>query len=152
VVTGGEPLLQADLPDLAGRLRGLGRHVTIETNATLPPPDGLACDLASLSPKLSHARSSPPSSPAAVRDWIDRGSPYQLKFVVADPGDLAEVDELLRAADRDVPPDRILLMPEGTTPETLRARAAWVVDACKARGYRYGMRLQIELFGNVRGT
>ena len=51
VLTGGEPMIAKDLPLLAAELRGFGYHITIETAGTLPP-DGIACDLASLSPKL----------------------------------------------------------------------------------------------------
>jgi len=43
-------------------------------------------------------------------------------------------------------------MPEGITPEVLRARAAWLGELCKASGYRYAPRLHIELYGNQRGT
>jgi 7-carboxy-7-deazaguanine synthase len=43
-------------------------------------------------------------------------------------------------------------MPEGVTPEALRARSAWLSELCKARGYRYAHRLHVELYGNRRGT
>ena len=36
--------------DLVQVLRAAGKHITIETAATVPP-DGIACDLAPLSPK-----------------------------------------------------------------------------------------------------
>ncbi|MEZ6317298.1 MAG: hypothetical protein R3B49_00900 [Phycisphaerales bacterium] len=42
-------------------------------------------------------------------------------------------------------------MPEGiTTPDP--DAVAWVVEACQRRGWRYGHRLHIQLFGNRRGT
>jgi hypothetical protein len=40
--------------ELASALRAAGKHITIETAATIPP-NGIACDLASLSPKLSNS-------------------------------------------------------------------------------------------------
>jgi 7-carboxy-7-deazaguanine synthase len=78
--------------------------------------------------------------------------PFQLKFVVTAAADLAEVDELVAGLGRPVPPDRVFLMPEGVTAEAVRSRGAGLVEACLSRGYRYGNRLHIELFGNTRGT
>jgi 7-carboxy-7-deazaguanine synthase len=43
-------------------------------------------------------------------------------------------------------------MPEGTDPQTLQSRSAWVSDLCKQHGYRYCPRLHIALYGNKRGT
>lgn len=40
----------------------------------------------------------------------------------------------------------------GTTVEALRAKAGWLGELCKVRGYRYAPRLHIELYGNKRGT
>ncbi len=163
VLTGGEPMLAKELPALASALRAAGVHVTIETAATIAP-GGVACDLASLSPKL--ANSAPderlPSAwrerheatrrqPEVIRSWLD-GYDVQFKFVVASPADLDEIDELLAAVGRDIPPHKILLMPEATTLERLRERSAWLGEICKARGHRYAHRLHIELYGNKRGT
>ena len=50
VVTGGEPMLFAELVPLCAALRSQGRHITIETAGTLYLP--VACDLMSISPKL----------------------------------------------------------------------------------------------------
>ena len=163
VLTGGEPMIARDISDLADEIKKLGHHLTIETAATVAP-EGIACDLASLSPQLLN--SAPDSrlgtawrrkhealrwQPAVVRAWID-AYPYQLKFVVAQPGDLAEIESMLAALERDIPPSRVLLMPEGTTVEAIRAKSAWLSEACKARGYRYAHRLHLELYGNKRGT
>src|SRR6186997_1453110 len=43
VVTGGEPMIAKGMPELLAALRADGRHLTIETAATIPP-DGVACD------------------------------------------------------------------------------------------------------------
>src|SRR6185312_1651951 len=51
VLTGGEPMIAPGIRDLAAALKELGYHLTIETAATVGP-EGIACDLASLSPKL----------------------------------------------------------------------------------------------------
>lgn len=163
VLTGGEPMIAKDIRILADEIKKLGLHITIETAATIPP-DGIACDLASLSPKLLNSAPDERLSaawrkkheqlrwqPNVVRAWID-GYTYQFKFVVAHPTDIAEMEGMLASLGRDIPRHRVLLMPEGTTLETIRARAGWLSELCKARGYRYAHRLHIELYGNKRGT
>ncbi|HVU25564.1 MAG TPA: 7-carboxy-7-deazaguanine synthase QueE [Opitutus sp.] len=163
VLTGGEPMIAKGIHELADGVRKLGHHITIETAATVAP-EGIACDLASLSPKLLNSAPDGRAStawrkkhealrwqPAVVRAWID-AYVYQLKFVVAQPADVDEIEGMLASLDREVPRHRVLLMPEGTTVEAIRARAGWLADLCKARGYRYAPRLQIELYGNRRGT
>jgi 7-carboxy-7-deazaguanine synthase len=164
VLTGGEPMIARDIHALAAALRGAGKHITIETAATVEP-GGIACDLASLSPKLSNA--SPALSeagafwaarhaalrfrPEIIRSWIQT-YPFQLKFVVMGEEDLAEIESLLGRVGVEVPAHRVLLMPEGTSAEQLHRRAGRIVAVCKDRGYRYCPRLHIDLFGNVRGT
>lgn len=171
VLTGGEPMM---FPQLAALSRGLseaGMHITIETAGTIPPADGLVCDLMSISPKL--ANSTP--SEAQCREggieltWSARHeerrinlpalqalldahpSPHhQLKFVVATDADLPEIEALL-ASLRGWQPSDILLMPEGVTSPTPERRDA-VIRACLSRGWRYCHRLHIELFGHTRGT
>lgn len=163
VLTGGEPMIAKDIRLLAAELKKLDYHLTIETAATIAP-EGIACDLASLSPKLLN--SAPDErlgvawrkkheqlrwQPNVVREWIDH-YPYQFKFVVSQPSDLSEIEGMLTSLGRDIPRERVLLMPEGTTLETIRSRAGWLGELCKARGYRYAHRLHIELYGNKRGT
>lgn len=163
VVTGGEPLVARDIHALCQTLRDHGYHITIETAGTIPP-SGIACDLASVSPKLAH--STPPASQFgqpwvqrhesrrlsldSLRSWI-RDYRYQLKFVVAQSADLEEIELLL---DRlgGIPPSCVQLMPEGTTPESLRAKAPWLAEQCLRKGYRFCDRLHIHLFGNTPGT
>jgi len=164
VLTGGEPMIAKEIRELAAELKLLGYHITIETAATVAP-EGIACDLASLSPKLLNSAPSGTQhaawrkkheatrwQPAMVRAWLEGGYDYQFKFVVAQPGDLDELAGMLTSLKRDIPRDKVMLMPEGITQEVLRARAGWLSDLCKTRGYRYAPRLQIELYGNKRGT
>ena len=51
VVTGGEPMIAPEIVPLTERLRALGLHITVETAGTVFQP--VACDLMSISPKLS---------------------------------------------------------------------------------------------------
>lgn len=163
VLTGGEPMIAPDIHELAYQLQELGYHLTIETAATVPP-QGIACDLASLSPKLAH--SAPDArlddtwrkkhetlrwQPAVVASWLTMPD-YQLKFVVGTESDVAEVETMLRETGCSIPRHKVLLMPEGVTVEALRAKAGWLGELCKARGYRFAPRLHVELYGNKRGT
>lgn len=163
VLTGGEPMIAKDVHALAAELKATGRHLTIETAATVAP-DGIACDLASLSPKLLNSAPDPLAhaawrrkhestrwQPDVVRAWVDRYA-YQFKFVVARPEDVDELEYMLTALHREIPRHKVLLMPEATSLERMRERAAWLGELCKARGYRYAHRLHIELYGNRRGT
>jgi 7-carboxy-7-deazaguanine synthase len=160
VVTGGEPLIAPGIEELCAGLRARGYHITVETAATVFKP--IACDLASLSPKLS---SSTPWQrdggrfaghheqarlrPDVLRAFLERYD-CQLKFVIDRPGDIDEVLELLGRLP-PVDPASVLLMPQGVTPEELRERGGWVVEACKKHGFRYCPRLHIDLYGNRRG-
>jgi len=178
VLTGGEPMIAPDLPVLAAALRKAGKHITIETAATIPP-GGIACDLASLSPKLSNSTPPPERDPAwakkheatrlqpaVISDWI-RNYAFQLKFVVSGEPDIQEIKDLLSRLETFVAPPRqrvrgeegppvpfhrVLLMPEGVEAKTLASRASWLVEACKREGFRFCPRLHIELFGHTRGT
>ncbi len=163
VLTGGEPMIAKEIRELAAAIKAIGRHITIETAATVAPA-GIACDLASLSPKLLNSAPDPQQhlawrrkheatrwQPDVVRAWVD-AYPYQFKFVIARPEDVDEMEHMLAALRREVPRHKVLLMPEGTTMDKIRTRATWLADLCKERGYRYAHRLHIELYGNKRGT
>ena len=53
VVTGGEPMIMPEIRELCATLRERGKHITIETAATVF--ESVAVDLASMSPKLSNS-------------------------------------------------------------------------------------------------
>ena len=163
VLTGGEPMIAKEIRALAAELKKIGRHITIETAATVAP-EGIACDLASLSPKLLNSAPDPVEhsawrkkheatrwQPEVVRAWIDAYA-YQFKFVVARPEDIEEMEHMLAALHREIPRHKVLLMPEATSLEKMRSRSGWLGELCKARGYRYAHRLHLELYGNQRGT
>lgn len=163
VLTGGEPMIAKGIHDLATALKSAGKHVTIETAATVPP-NGIACDLASLSPKMSNSTPTMEQAGAwherhentrqradVVVEWI-RDYSFQLKFVISSATDLNEVQMLISALSVKVPPQKVLLMPQGITPAEIATRTAWLIDVCKAHGYRYCARLHIDLFGNTPGT
>jgi 7-carboxy-7-deazaguanine synthase len=156
VVTGGEPMIAREIVDLTRGLRERGRHITIETAGTVFAP--VACDLMSISPKLAN------STPAG--EWQDRHDrlrvqpevvrrlmaeyDYQLKFVIAQPEDMAEVRELVHVFSADAA--KVVLMPEGIDSGVLRERSVWLAEICKSEGFRFSPRLHVELWGNRRGV
>lgn len=161
VVTGGEPMMFAELIPLCERLRSAGRHVTVETAGTLYLP--VDCQLMSISPKLSgstppvvesphwarrHERSR--HRPEVVRRLMAENT-YQLKFVVDTEADLPEIEEYLGLLG-DFDRERVLLMPQGIEIDQLDERAEWLRPYCRQRGYTFCPRKQIEWYGAVRGT
>lgn len=161
VITGGEPMLFAELIPLCQRLRARGRHVTIETAGTLHLP--VECDLMSVSPKFASSAPDPQDQPKWRRRHLrERSKPailrrlladydYQLKFVVDGEQDVAE----LRAFLREFPgleSHRILLMPQGRTAGEVAERGQWIEPLCRREGWRYCPRRQLEWFGPVRRT
>ena len=164
VLTGGEPMIARGIKELAAALRAEGQHITIETAGTVSP-EGIACDLASLSPKLSNSTPSPNEidqawierheqtrlRPEILRAWLEAGN-YQLKFVYTQASDLDEIDALIEFIGIPVPASKVLLMPEGTDEAHIASRQMELVSLCTKRGNRYCDRLHIRLFGNTKGT
>jgi 7-carboxy-7-deazaguanine synthase len=161
VITGGEPFLTRELPELTARLKADGAHITIETAATIFTP--VRCDLMSMSPKL--ANSTPWKRAggkfaamhgqrrldfAVIQKFID-GHDYQLKFVLDQKKDALEVQRLLTRL-KNVDSSRVLLMAQAQTKKQLREKGRWIIELCKSKGFGYSPRLHIELFGNRRGT
>jgi len=161
VITGGEPMLHAELTPLTAELRRQGRHITIETAGTLYMP--VDCDLMSISPKRANSTPSTERDahwhvrherdrhqPAVVRRLVAE-HPYQFKFVIDHPEDCQDVERYL-AEFPEIARDRVLLMPQGTTLEALRERAAWLEPYCAEHHFRYCPRKHIEWYGFARGT
>ena len=161
VITGGEPMLYAELVPLCEHLKTADLHITIETAGTVDQP--VACDLMSISPKL--ASSTPPA--AIAGEWTgrherDRHQPdvirrliadyeYQLKFVIDTPADCEAVQQWLAEfpqADRS----RVLLMPQGIELTTLGQMASWLEPYCEQHGFVFCPRKHIEWYGATRGT
>ena len=161
VLTGGEPMLFAESIPLAERLRASGLHVTIETAGTLYLP--IACDLMSISPKLSNAAPSAEDNPRwARRHESARHRPevicrliaeydYQMKFVVDRPEDCREVEAYLEQFP-EIDRRRVMLMPQGTSSEALSGKAAWLEPYCREHGLGFCPRREIEWFGLNRAT
>jgi 7-carboxy-7-deazaguanine synthase len=160
VLTGGEPMIAPEAGALTRALRELGLHITIETAGTVFTE--VACDLMSISPKL--ANSTPREReggrwaaqherlrfrPEVLRRLMGLCA-YQLKFVVASPGDIGEVCSMVSTLD--AAPENVILMPEGTDAASLQERGRWLAEICKERGWRFSPRLHVDLWGNRRGV
>lgn len=157
VVTGGEPMIAPGVVELTHALRSRGMHITVETAGTVHA--SVACDLMSISPKLANSTPADPQwAPIHERtrlrmDVLSRlltEFEYQLKFVVADPPDIEEINLLVRQLN--AAPGRVLLMPEGRSPDQLRARAQWLVPLCLQHGFRYSPRAHVDIWGDRRGV
>jgi len=160
VVTGGEPMIAPLVVELTEQLRARGLHITIETAGTVTAP--VACDLMSISPKLKNSVPVERDGGrwAAQHERI-RWQPevlkkliasyeYQLKFVMTNPNDLPEVEQMCQTLN--APRGKVLLMPEGTNAETIRQHGLWLAEVCKERGYRFSPRLHVDLWGDKRGV
>lgn len=166
VITGGEPLLFEAVSSLAAELPD--STITIETAGTINRQ--IPGAFMSISPKPAH--SAPPHTtpgnwhkrheetrlqPQIVAQLI-RNHDFQLKFVVRpeDDGAIDEIQTIIHSVEchlaQSVNPDQIYLMPEGRQVDELNHRLKLLVPICQQTGYRLAPRLQIDLFGDTRGT
>ncbi|QPV62072.1 7-carboxy-7-deazaguanine synthase QueE [Halosimplex litoreum] len=170
VVTGGEPMIHDEVVDLLERLDAAGYHTTVETNGTVYRDAPI--DLASVSPKLASSTPTAERDPKGDGEWADRHEDRrvdiealarlvdayetQLKFVVTDRDDVAEIERLVErvraAATATVADSDVLLMPEGQTRERLDETRETVAELAAAYGYRYTPRLHVDLWNDAPGT
>jgi 7-carboxy-7-deazaguanine synthase len=120
-LTGGEPLLQADIYKLIGTLLDNDHHVTVETNGSIPlerMPDSeellismdVKCPSSGMSDKIAY-------------DNLEFLSPRdQLKFIIADRVDYLFARKVLREHEINAP---IIMTPVGGT--DLKELAEWVL-------------------------
>ncbi len=159
VITGGEPMINPELPELIKSLKARGKHITIETAGITFTPD-MSCDLMSISPKLSNSTPADPELAAihedsrldiAVLGELIDNYKYQLKFVVDSEADLPEIQQTVEQIG-DVNSERVMLMPQAKTRDELLAKSPMVADMCKRTGFAFCQRLQILLWNNQKGS
>jgi 7-carboxy-7-deazaguanine synthase len=158
VITGGEPMINSGLPQLLQKLKSLRKHITVETAGIAFIPE-LACDLMSISPKLSNSTPDDPKFSAnhdasrlntvVLRKLIDNYN-YQLKFVVDSQDDLAEIQQTIEKLG-NVDSEKVMLMPQAATRDELLAKSPMVAEMCKRTGFAFCQRLQILLWDNTKG-
>lgn len=157
VVTGGEPMLQAEaLAELFGYLDPL-RRVAIETNGTYAPSHGLEpfVDIWVVSPKLENSgipydKRVKPGALGAFGALHYLGDTVVLKAVAEAPGELDEVADLQELMN--LPDRQVWVMPQGTTGQQIVSRARRLEKAVIERGWNMTLRHQVLLHGDKRAT
>lgn len=170
LITGGGPTLNPTLlTELVNIGNELGKYVCIETEGSEFVQT--RADFISLSPKL--ANSSPRigtklpfdnerlvtekdfaqhekwrRSYDAMERLISQHKDYQFKPVITCEADLLEVRHLIKILS--IPPQKVWIMPEGTTSEELDKNRKWLVDVCIREGWNFTDRLHVTIFGNKR--
>ena len=158
VVTGGEPMLAAQLTELTEVCRDADKVITIETAGTVDR--SVECDLMAVSPKRPNSVPADPGwrvrheetrhQPAIIRSLLSR---YEciLKFVINHQRDVGDVLDYLQEFP-EVNPEQVWLMPQARDADELQLRSDWVGEAAHRHAFQFSSRLQIERFGNVRGV
>lgn len=151
VISGGEPLMQQQgVAELLAALPSTLR-VEIETNGTIAPHADIIdrVDQFNVSPKLANSlvllgkrRKS-----SVLRALRESGKAV-FKFVAASVADLAEIDEIVTAAE--LAP--IYVMAEGTSPDVILTRTRELADTVLARGWNMTTRLHVLIWGEQRGV
>lgn len=156
ILTGGEPMLQQPaLTALMQALRSKSKdyRFEVETNGTLSPTPEFdaAIDQYNVSPKLENS-----GNPRRLREksaafrFFAASSKANFKFVIAEKNDLAEVLDLQKTYA--IAPEKVWLMPEGTSAKVLAKRRKWLVEICKQHSFRYSDRLHVQIWGAKKGV
>lgn len=156
VITGGEPLMQQGAVLALAQAVGAARPnwpIEIETNGAIAPAAELVRCIAlfTVSPKLAHSGNAAEAAlkPDVLRRFVALPSAV-FKFVVRNAGDVGIVAAL--ANDLKITPDRIFVMPEGTTTERLIEHGKAVIEEALKHGFSFSDRLHIHLWGAKRGV
>jgi 7-carboxy-7-deazaguanine synthase len=156
ILTGGEPMLQQ--PGLTALMHVLRAHDSgfrfeTETNGTLlPTPEfEAAIDQYNVSPKLENSGNTRKlrEKPKVLQALADNPK-SNFKFVIAQPADLQEVLDMVEHYGID--PEKIWLMPEGTSPLRLAERREWLTEICKQYQFRFSDRLHVQIWGDKKGV
>ena len=151
VITGGEPLLQQSvLEELVAELSEF--LIEVETNGTIVPSGPMRSRVTqwNVSPKLSNSgmRTIQRLNTDALTVLRDTERAW-LKLVVVDLDDMIEISRLV--ATTNWPKEKVILMPEATSPTQLAERSNRVAEAAMQYGFRFSTRLQVLLWDNARG-
>jgi len=153
VITGGEPLIQQN--DIALLLSKLGDDyfVEVETDCTIIP-DSVMLEHVNhwnVSPKTSNSENSREAREIPqCYDFFVKLENSVFKFVIENESDLVEVDELI--TKYSIPKNKILLMPQASTKDELNLKKEEIEKIAMAKGLLFSSRLQVERWGNQRGT
>ncbi len=159
VITGGEPMIFADLNELAIALKKQDRFITIETAGTVF--QDLPIDLMSISPKRSNSTPLNDATwsvrheqrrhvPEAIRSLFESYA-CQFKFVIDQAKDVNDVLEYLDEFP-EIDRRNVWLMPQAIEAKSLVEKMIWLQPLAMQHGFHLSTRLQIQQFGNKRGT
>ena len=153
VITGGEPLIQQN--DIASLLSKLGDDyfVEVETDGTIIPNSAMLEHVNhwNVSPKTSNSGNSREAREIPqCYDFFAKLENSVFKFVIENETDLVEIDELI--TKYSMPKNKILLMPQASTKDELNLKKEEIEKIAKAKGLLFSSRLQVERWGNQRGT
>jgi organic radical activating enzyme len=150
VVTGGEPLLQQR--KIAKLLEMLPDwDVEIETNGTIAPIAELIHCQFNCSPKLSNSGNTLTKRyRPKVLMMLNELPRTQFKFVVVNPDDLNEIEEIVTSCNLN--PEKVLIMPEGSTKEEVDAHLRDISDALAVKKWGVTLRNQLIWYGPKRRT
>ena len=154
VWTGGEPLVQRELPYVIRELSDLGFTHEIETSAALVPKNfdewiSVKANF-NLSPKLMSARPKLEPDAAILRRFYTLTQSV-FKIVVADDLDLHEAVRLIELVG-NVDPQDVYLMPCGTTRQEIVDGLKWLMPKALDLGFKVTTRMHVTAFGDKRGT
>ena len=143
-LTGGEPMIQKEFPELLDKLLAAGKHVTIETNGSISLKDLPDTDDILVSMDLK----CPSSKMTGKMDWSNLAllkPKDQLKFVLADESDYDFAVEVVR---KYAPDTEIIFSPVGGL--EVRPIAERVVES----GFNVRVLLQLHkiIWGNKKGV
>jgi 7-carboxy-7-deazaguanine synthase len=145
VITGGEPLITAQISLLCEKIKERSIHITIETAGIKFVPN-LACDLMSISPKLSNAHNNEPEKNGYLKiaqlAELIKSYDYQLKFVIEKIEDITEVRQVLDDL-KDYKRSKVLLMPQAKNITQYLRISPLIVELCKANSFVFSPRLQL---------
>ena len=153
VITGGEPMLQQrELGPMVDAFSKRGYHIEVETNGTISPNSQMINTVSqwNISPKTNSSgnRQTSRENGKTLRDFRDLKNAY-FKFVIVDQHDVKEVSVFVDKYGIDH--KKVILMPEGVTPEIVDRRGRWIAESCTELGFRFSTRLHILLWGDARG-
>jgi 7-carboxy-7-deazaguanine synthase len=158
VLTGGEPLLQRkEASELIKLLKAAGFFCELETNGSICDFDFYSLfDNISWSPKMSSATYGLQyyKKLKALDFWKENAGklPVDMKIVIGNNYDFAELDEWLAYLKGSIAASRIYLMPLSNTRKEHEANSQILVEACMRRGLKYSPRLQLVLWDKVVGV
>ena len=151
VISGGEPMMQQDnLIPLVKMLVDTYSEVHIETAGTIAPTPEFASYVTqfNVSPKLVHSGNplGKRIKPAVLERFV-RTQKAWFKFVVQNIGDLSEIDDIVQQCK--IPYNRIMIMPEGTTPLGNRdIITPELAEQAVLRGWGISFRTHVLIWGD----